>query len=136
MFGNVQTINTGGFGGFYKFQPLVKQSRQRPVAMLDMIKQSDLHNAFRSLSIPYKPGLQLSGICSASRAENHQLSFGGNPTRRPMPMQSASVFNPAAWMPWTASSSSRSSVSPVTPTAPMTSPSESRISMPPPSGKI
>ena len=55
MLGNVQAINTRGFGGFRKFQPFVKQSRQRPVAMLNMVKQSDLHNAFRSLSISCAP---------------------------------------------------------------------------------
>ena len=55
MLGNVQAINAGRFGGFHKFQPFIKQFRQRPLAMLDMVKQSDLHNAFRSLSISYAP---------------------------------------------------------------------------------
>ena len=49
MLGDVQAVNTGGIGGFDEFQPLVEQLRQRPVAMFDMIKQSDLHYAFRWL---------------------------------------------------------------------------------------
>jgi len=69
MLGNVQAINTRGFGGFHKFQPFVKQSRQRPVAMLDMIKQFDLHNAFRSLSISCAPAWppNISSFLAASR---------------------------------------------------------------------
>src|SRR5215472_11293058 len=43
-------------------------------------------------------------------AAEYQLVFGGKPTRRPMPMQSASILSPAAWIPWMASSSSRSSI--------------------------
>src|SRR5437868_2021260 len=58
------------------------------------------------------------------------------PPRRPSALQSESVLRPAARMPCAASSSSRSSLSPVTPTAPITSPSASRICMPPPSGKM
>jgi len=42
----VEAVNACGFGGFDKFHPLIKQPRQRPIAMLDMIKQSDLHNSF------------------------------------------------------------------------------------------
>jgi hypothetical protein len=38
MLGDVQAVNPGGFGRFYELQPLVKQLRQRPVAMFDMIK--------------------------------------------------------------------------------------------------
>jgi hypothetical protein len=38
MLGNVQAVNAGGFGGFDKFQPFVEQPRQRPFAMLDVIK--------------------------------------------------------------------------------------------------
>jgi hypothetical protein len=51
MLGNVQAINAGGFGGFHKLQPLVKKLGQRPLAVFDMIKQSDLHDAFHSASI-------------------------------------------------------------------------------------
>src|SRR6516165_11921973 len=54
MLGNVQAVNAGCLGGFSKVQPLVKQPRQRPITVLDMIKQSHLHRAslgqiFRSI---------------------------------------------------------------------------------------
>ena len=38
MLGDMQAINAGGFGGFHKLQTFVEQLRQRPVAMLDVIK--------------------------------------------------------------------------------------------------
>ncbi len=45
VLGKVQAIHAGRIGRFGELQALVEQRRERPRAILDVVKQSDFHGA-------------------------------------------------------------------------------------------
>ena len=63
MLGDMQAIEAGLVGGLDEVQPLVEQRRERPLAVLDVVEQSDFHF---SSSLPIFLTTGMSRLASAS----------------------------------------------------------------------
>ena len=63
VLGEMQAIEAGFVGGLDEFQPLVEQLRERPLAVLDVVEQSDFHF---SSSFPILRITGMSRLASAS----------------------------------------------------------------------
>jgi hypothetical protein len=75
MFRHVQAVDAGVVGRLGKGQPFIEQRGERPVAMLDVIKQSDFHCCCKLL--PASRARRSMQCCAADPGSSQPLKVPG-----------------------------------------------------------